>query len=135
MTDNRKDKKYKDSKIYNQQVTQYTTIIKKVKTKVNRLHDAIRQLNGKSESKWSKSFPLSFKQKNPWYILASDGINSNKAGPTFQLDTGDHFTLTRVGKSVWQNIVISEEGTDFDSYITNQYSKTTTVKVIKHSKS
>ena len=83
MTDNRKDKKYKDSKIYNQQVTQYTAKIKKVKTKVNRLHDAIRQLNGKSESKWSKSFPLSLKQKNPWYILASDGIHSNKAGPTF----------------------------------------------------
>ena len=65
MTDNRKDKKYKDSKIYNQQVTQYTAIIKKVKTKVNRLHDAIRQLNRKSESKWSKSFPLSLKQKTP----------------------------------------------------------------------
>ena len=68
MIDNRKDKNTKiklTSKTYNQQVTQYTAIIKKVKTKVNRLHDAIRQLNRKSESKWSKSFPLSLKQKNP----------------------------------------------------------------------
>lgn len=80
MIDNRKDKNTKiklTSKTYNQQVTQYTAIIKKVITKVNRLYDAIRQLNGKSESKWSKSFPLSLKQKPPWYILASDGIDSN----------------------------------------------------------
>ena len=68
MIDNRKDKNTKiklTSKIYNQQVTQYTAIIKKVITKVNRLYDAIRKLNGKSESKWSKSFPLSLKQKTP----------------------------------------------------------------------
>lgn len=68
MIDNRKDKNTKiklTSKTYNQQVTQYTAIIKKVITKVNRLYDAIRQLNGKSESKWSKSFPLSLKQKPP----------------------------------------------------------------------